>query len=89
MTWNGRKFVRAHMFGEGKTRWESEAVGDYGRPLWKATQWSPSDVWFARLRLGGYRFAGQGKTAAAALTACAQEARRVAGLLADVGCGVD
>ena len=44
---------------------------------WKAVQYNEGDVWHARLRLGVYRFPGQGATATAALDAALHEAEEV------------
>lgn len=75
MIWRGIHFDAAPMH-LGAMCWVSQY-----EQQWKARQWRKGDVWYARLRLGCYRFPGQGKTAAKALDAALKEAGSVLHLL--------
>lgn len=74
--WRGIPFVRSPESHKGYERWDSEAQGPYGRPLWAAERFPPSEEWFARLLVHVHRFTGKGPNMHLALDAALEEAKK-------------
>lgn len=62
LSWRGVRLKSRYMSGDGQC-WHS------ADDCWKATRYDRDGVWYARLRLSGYRVAGEGATAFDALDA--------------------
>lgn len=77
--WRGLTFTLSPETHRDYERWDGEVLCKYGRPLWSADRYPPSEEWYARLLVGVYRITGQGPNMHLALDdalARAKELRR-------------
>jgi hypothetical protein len=77
LMWRGLVFTRSPESHRRYERWDSEAVGKYGKPLWSADRFPASEEWYARLLVSGHRITGKGPNMHLALDAALEEAKRV------------
>lgn len=81
LLWRGISFVRSAESHREYERWDSEAQGAYGRPVWAAERFPPGEEWFARLLVHAHRFTGKGPNMHLALDAAREEAKKVRRLM--------
>lgn len=77
--WRGISFIRSPECHRDYERWDSEAMGIYGKPLWSVECYRGGPEWYARLLVFAHRIQGDGPSAQVALDAAwvrAKELRR-------------
>ena len=75
--WRGLTFTRSPESHREYERWDGEELGKYGKPLWSADRYPPSEEWHARLLVSAHRIVGKGPNMHLALDAALEEAKRV------------
>lgn len=74
--WRGLSFFLSPESHRGYERWDSEEKSRYGKALWSADRYSPSEgIWTARLLVDAYRCVGEGPNMHLALDAALEKAK--------------